>query len=162
MKPIVSAAIIILALLVEFTHSKLPSNYTLIRQNAKRMQQTLHPLPAEPRQRPLAERPSWSNPPTIQWIDDPPADSNTHLLPVLYLMAPLVVTAMLMPIGATLIATMFMLKANNPSSATGSFKSLLFPKEEEVAPVFKILEQNLLDLLKKVEEAILKYDNNNL
>ena len=158
MKQILAA--VILYLLIRDTSSKPLFNQTLTSHFPKRRQEDSQIIPAS-RQRPsTANRPSWNSPPSITWVDDPPTDSNNHLLPVLYLMAPLVVTAMLMPIGATLIATILLLKANNPSASAGSFKSLLFPRDEEIAPIFRILEQNMLDLLKRIEDAIVKYDTN--
>lgn len=153
-------AAVILYFLIKDTSSKPYFNKTLASHLPKRRQDDTQLMPG-PRQRPpSANRPSWNSPPSTTWVDDPPAASNDNLLPVLYLMAPLVVTAMLMPIGATLIATILLLKANNPSYSAGSFKSLLFPRDEEVAPIFRILEQNMLDLLKRIEDAIAKYDNN--
>lgn len=153
-------AVVIMHLLIKDTSSKPNFNHTLASYFSTRRQDDSKLIPTS-RQRPsTVNRPSWNSPPSVTWVDDPPTDANSHLLPVLYLMAPLVVTAMLMPIGATLIATVLLLKANNPSATTGHFKSLFFPRDEEIAPVFRILEQNMLDLLKRIEDAIVKYDTN--
>ncbi|GFU45282.1 uncharacterized protein NPIL_11171 [Nephila pilipes] len=115
-------------------------------------------LPQESRQRPSSGQiPSWSNPPSVPWVDDPPEGNGANLLPILYLLAPLVVTAMLMPIGATLITAIVMMKAHH-QTGQGRLKSLLL-REEEIAPVYKVLEKNLHELWLKLEEAIAKYDD---
>lgn len=156
--PLLTAATI-LGLFVEVTLTKPHFNHTDA-QLTKRQQESSEILPAENRQRPTlpVDRPSWSNPPSVTWVDDAPADSNNHLLPVLYLMAPLVVTALLMPIGATIIATILLMKGNNQSAGAGKFKTM-FPRDEEIAPIYKILEQNFMDLMQRIENAILKYNS---
>lgn len=160
-KYLLIASTVVFILLDNFVLAKPHSNHSLMSQISKRQQNSFPLLPVESRQRPPSpEQSSWSSPPNVQWIDHPPVASNNHLLPVLYLMAPLVVTALLIPIGATLIAAAVMMKINNPSNAPGTFKAALFPRDEEVAPIFRILEQNLLDLWQKLEDAILKYDSN--
>ncbi|GBN61669.1 hypothetical protein AVEN_83334-1 [Araneus ventricosus] len=118
-------------------------------------------LSAESRQRPSSGQiPSWSNPPNVPWTDDPPSGDSLSLLPILYLLAPLVVTAMLMPIGATLITAIVMMKAHH-QAAQGRLKSL-FLEEDRVAPVYKLFEQNLQDLWQKFEEAIAKYNHGDM
>ncbi|GFW31046.1 uncharacterized protein TNCV_4523151 [Trichonephila clavipes] len=113
-------------------------------------------LPQEGRQRPSSGQiPSWSNPPSVPWVDDPPEGNGVSLLPILYLLAPLVVTAMLMPIGATLITAIVMMKAHH-QTGHGRVKSLLL-REEEIAPMYQVLEKNLHELWQKLEEAIAKY-----
>ncbi|KAF8769921.1 hypothetical protein HNY73_017512 [Argiope bruennichi] len=116
---------------------------------------------AESRQRPsTGQIPSWSNPPNVPWIDDPPSRDGLSLLPILYLLAPLVVTAMLMPIGATLITAVVMMKAQH-QAAQGKLKSL-FLEDESIAPVYKLFEKNVQDLWKKFEEAIAKYNHGDM
>lgn len=107
-------------------------------------------FPAENRQ---SNRPAtWSNPPSVPWVDDPPVGAGTGLLPILYLLAPLVVTAMLMPIGATVITAIVMLR--NHHQLRGSDNK---PKDEDFTPVYKAMEKNLLNAWSKFEEAIAKY-----
>ncbi|GIY55402.1 uncharacterized protein CEXT_741461 [Caerostris extrusa] len=115
---------------------------------------------AESRQRPSSGQiPTWSNPPNVPWVDDPSSGDSTSLLPILYLLAPLVITAMLMPIGATLITAIVMMKAHH--AGQGRFNSLLF-REDNIAPMFKVFEQNLLEFRQKLVEAIAKYDDINV
>ncbi|GFY63359.1 uncharacterized protein TNIN_327041 [Trichonephila inaurata madagascariensis] len=118
-------------------------------------------LPQEGRQRPSSGQiPSWSNPPSVPWVDDPPEGNGVSLLPILYLLAPLVVTAMLLPIGATLITAIVMMKAHH-QTGQGRVKSLLL-REEEIAPMYQVLEKNVHELWQKLEEAIAKYDDGSI
>ncbi|KAG8196213.1 hypothetical protein JTE90_007938 [Oedothorax gibbosus] len=108
-------------------------------------------IPAENRQ--SNRPPTWSNPPSVPWVDDPPVGQGTGLLPIVYLLAPLVVTAMLMPIGATLITAIVMLRSHHQIRGQGTQNKL----DGNISPIHKTLEENLVDAWSKVEEALSKY-----